>query len=55
MSNRWWEIIVKCKPILEESVFWRIEEFGCSGTATEIVLDNEQEFEFEFINRINIK
>ena len=48
MSNRWWEIVIKCEPILEESVFWRIEEFGCSGTATEIVLDNEQEFEFEF-------
>ena len=48
MSNRWWEIVIKCESILEESVFWRIEEFGCSGTATEIVLDNEQDFEFEF-------
>ena len=48
MSNRWWEIVIKCEPILEESVFWRIEEFGCSGTATEIVLDNEQDLEFEF-------
>ena len=48
MSNRWWEIVIKCEPILEELVFWRIEEFGCSGTATEIVLDNEQDFEFEF-------
>lgn len=48
MSNRWWEIIIKCEPILEESVFWRIEEFGCSGTAINIVLDKEQDLEFEF-------
>ena len=47
MSNRWWEIVIKCEPILEESVFWRIEEFGCSGTATEIVLNNEDDLEFE--------
>ena len=36
MSNRWWEIIVFCEPVLEESVFWRLEKFGCSGTATQI-------------------
>lgn len=35
MSNRWWEIRVSCEPNLEESVFWRLEKFGCSGTATE--------------------
>ena len=35
MSNRWWEIIVLCDPILEESVYWRLDKFGCSGTATE--------------------
>ena len=40
MSNRWWEIIVKCEPILEESVFWRLEKFGCSGTVTEIPILN---------------
>ena len=51
MSNRWWEIVIECEPILEESVFWRIEEFGCSGTATEIVLDNKQELEFKFGNK----
>ncbi|MEM8677458.1 MAG: 50S ribosomal protein L11 methyltransferase [Cyanobacteria bacterium P01_G01_bin.67] len=46
MSNRWWEIVVKCEPVLEESVFWRLEKFGCSGTATEIkVLDEEQNLE----------
>ena len=48
MSNRWWEIVVKCEPVLEESVFWRLEKFGCSGTATEIkVLDEEQYLESE--------
>lgn len=36
MSNRWWEIIVLCNPILEESIFWRLEKFGCSGTATQV-------------------
>ncbi|MGK7943380.1 MAG: 50S ribosomal protein L11 methyltransferase [Microcystaceae cyanobacterium] len=35
MSNSWWEIQVTCDPVLEESVFWRLSEFGCSGTATE--------------------
>lgn len=34
MSNCWWEITVVCDPILEESVFWRLDKFGCSGTAT---------------------
>jgi ribosomal protein L11 methyltransferase len=48
MSNRWWEIVVKCEPVLEESVFWRLEKFGCSGTATEVkVLDGEQNRESE--------
>ncbi len=35
MSDRWWEIIVICDPVLEESVYWRLDKFGCSGTATE--------------------
>jgi ribosomal protein L11 methyltransferase len=34
MSNSWWEITVLCEPSLEETVFWRLEDFGCSGTAT---------------------
>jgi ribosomal protein L11 methyltransferase len=46
MSNRWWEIVVKCEPVQEESVFWRLEKFGCSGTATEVkVLDDQQSLE----------
>jgi ribosomal protein L11 methyltransferase len=48
MSNRWWEIVVKCEPVLEESVFWRLEKFGCSGTAIEVkVLNDEQSLELE--------
>ena len=35
MSNSWWEIHVRCDASLEESVFWRLTKFGCSGTATE--------------------
>jgi ribosomal protein L11 methyltransferase len=35
MSNSWWEIQVLCTPSLEESVFWRLQQFGASGTATE--------------------
>lgn len=35
MSNSWWEIQVLCHPNMEESVFWRLQKFGCSGTATE--------------------
>ena len=39
MSNTWWEICITCVPNLEESIFWRLEQFGCSGTATEAKLD----------------
>ncbi len=58
MSNRWWEIVVKCEPILEESVFWRLEKFGCSGTATEIKLaddDLESEFDLDLEKQILIR
>jgi ribosomal protein L11 methyltransferase len=36
MSNSWWEIVITCAPVLEESIFWRLEKFGCSGTAREV-------------------
>jgi ribosomal protein L11 methyltransferase len=36
MSERWWEIVVLCAPILEESVYWRLDKFGCSGSATQV-------------------
>ena len=57
MSNRWWEIVVKCEPVLEESIFWRLEKFGCSGTATEVrVLDRGQSLESKPTdNQITIK
>ncbi|MEM9543303.1 MAG: 50S ribosomal protein L11 methyltransferase [Cyanobacteria bacterium P01_E01_bin.42] len=35
MSNNWWEINVLCEPILEDLVFWRLEDFGCQGMASE--------------------
>jgi ribosomal protein L11 methyltransferase len=35
MPTRWWEIQVDCDPWLEDSVFWRAEEVGCRGTASE--------------------
>ena len=40
MSNCWWEITVVCTPLLEESVFWRLDKFGCSGTATQVKDDS---------------
>ena len=35
MTNTWWEIQILCTAPLEESIYWRLEQFGCSGTATE--------------------
>ncbi len=34
-SNKWWEIEINCHPVLEETIFWRLENFGCKGTATQ--------------------
>jgi ribosomal protein L11 methyltransferase len=36
MANSWWEIRVLCDPSLEESIFWRLNKFGCSGTARSV-------------------
>jgi ribosomal protein L11 methyltransferase len=33
--NNWWEINVLCEPILEDLIFWRLDDFGCQGTASE--------------------
>lgn len=33
MTENWWEIRVNYIPELEDSVFWRLQEFGCQGTA----------------------
>ncbi|HIK36710.1 MAG: 50S ribosomal protein L11 methyltransferase [Geminocystis sp.] len=33
MDIKWWEIRVDYHPELEDSVFWRLQEFGCQGAA----------------------
>lgn len=35
MANSWWELQILCAPELEDSIFWRLEKFGCRGTASE--------------------
>jgi ribosomal protein L11 methyltransferase len=35
MANNWWELQILCDPVLEDSIFWRLENFGCRGTASE--------------------
>ena len=35
MANTWWELEILCEPDLEDSIFWRLESFGCRGTASE--------------------
>lgn len=35
MAHSWWEIRVLCDPALEETVFWRLDSFGCRGTASQ--------------------
>lgn len=36
MANSWWEIKLECVPSLEETIFWRLSEFGCKGMSTQI-------------------
>ncbi|MFB2977940.1 50S ribosomal protein L11 methyltransferase [Microseira sp. BLCC-F43] len=35
MANSWWELQIVCDLALEDSIFWRLEQFGCRGTAFE--------------------
>jgi ribosomal protein L11 methyltransferase len=35
MANNWWEIQVLCEPALEDLIFFRLEAFGCQGTASQ--------------------
>ncbi|MFK0734459.1 MAG: 50S ribosomal protein L11 methyltransferase [Gloeotrichia echinulata GP01] len=35
MANTWWELQILCEPDQEDSIFWRLENFGCRGTASE--------------------
>ncbi|MFM7449934.1 MAG: 50S ribosomal protein L11 methyltransferase [Leptolyngbyaceae cyanobacterium] len=36
MAVRWWQIQVQCDRSLEDDVFWRLEQFGCRGTSSQI-------------------
>jgi ribosomal protein L11 methyltransferase len=36
MAHSWWEIKVLGDPALEETIFWRLEDFGCRGTASQL-------------------
>ncbi|MCU0541024.1 MAG: 50S ribosomal protein L11 methyltransferase [Oscillatoriaceae cyanobacterium Prado104] len=36
MAHSWWEIRVLCDPALEDIIFWRLELFGCRGTASQM-------------------
>jgi ribosomal protein L11 methyltransferase len=35
MANTWWELKILCEVDLEDIIFWRLEGFGCRGTASE--------------------
>ncbi|MCX5964016.1 MAG: 50S ribosomal protein L11 methyltransferase [Cyanobacteria bacterium] len=35
MTNSWWEIQILCDAVLEESMFWRLEMFGCKGMSSQ--------------------
>ncbi|MBE9215787.1 50S ribosomal protein L11 methyltransferase [Plectonema cf. radiosum LEGE 06105] len=35
MAKTWWELQILCSPEIEDSVFWRLEESGCRGTASQ--------------------
>lgn len=34
LVNGWWEIEIHCESALEESILWRLEQFGCRGSAS---------------------
>ena len=36
MANTWWELNILSEPDLDDTIFWRLEKFGCRGTAVEI-------------------
>ncbi|MEO1377036.1 MAG: 50S ribosomal protein L11 methyltransferase [Cyanobacteria bacterium J06635_10] len=35
MVKTWWELQILCSGEIEDSVFWRLEKFGCRGTASQ--------------------
>ena len=36
MANSWWEITTLGDPSLEDSIFWRLDKFGCRGTVSQV-------------------
>ena len=40
MAYNWWEIRVLCDQNLEEVIFWRLDSFGCRGTASQVKGNN---------------
>ncbi|MEB3272648.1 MAG: 50S ribosomal protein L11 methyltransferase [Prochlorothrix sp.] len=36
MVNSWWHIQVTGDPLLEDLIFWRLDDFGCRGMAREL-------------------
>ncbi|MEW6491286.1 MAG: 50S ribosomal protein L11 methyltransferase [Cyanobacteriota bacterium] len=36
MANSWWEIQILCDPSLEDTIFWRLDTFGCRGMSSEV-------------------
>lgn len=36
MASSWWEIQVFGDPVLEDLIFWRLENFGCHGTSSQV-------------------
>lgn len=36
MANSWWEIQILCDQTAEDLIFWRLEDFGCRGTSSEM-------------------
>jgi ribosomal protein L11 methyltransferase len=36
MASSWWEIQILCERSLEDDLFWRLEQFGCRGTCSQV-------------------
>jgi len=35
VASSWWEITLLCHPSFEETIFWRLDKFGCTGMVSE--------------------
>jgi ribosomal protein L11 methyltransferase len=35
MATNWWELQIRCDSSAEETIFWRLDDFGCRGMAGE--------------------